>query len=414
MSASAVTLKMGGHLQDTYKKPFQLYVDWAAAQTGADAYTVTTSLTPYNEDTMAADVAKMTTVGDGTYVDVLICPYGSTLVKACVDAVNKDYEGPVFGWGGASDAIFDTNFAALPNNNGFGLLTVGTKYFEGGLQALASKGAAQVATISNNNGFSTSLAKGANATVLAETALTQQSDTTLSVAKADLAASDTTAIAAALAMKPDIVVIAGHNKDVEPVIVQIGKSSHMPKAILATNGLTVLANYGSDSKYASCVMMPTQWDFTSSTNDTVLGWDSAAFTTAMGGAATYQQAAAGGVVVAIANAMKTANNNVTTLVATLSAMDVDSFYGKLKWDAGGRIQKPMYTQQKQGDNMVIVMSDMHYPLSLSTCWGDASTTGDGDGDANTTGDGATVTSGVLSTTLSAYVLANMILVKMLN
>ena len=46
------------------------------------------------------------------------------------------------------------------------------------------------------------------------------------VAKTALADADKTAIATALAGKPDIVVITGHNLDVEPAIVEIGKGAY--------------------------------------------------------------------------------------------------------------------------------------------------------------------------------------------
>jgi len=70
--------------------------------------------------------------------------------------------------------------------------------------------------------------------------------------------------------------------------------------------------------------------------------------------------------------------DVTKLVATLKAMDVDSFYGKLKWDDAGRIQKPMFTQQLQVAAKAVVAptgtDTMKFPLGVSSCWnfGDAS------------------------------------------
>merc|ERR1719157_310798 len=97
----------------------------------------------------------------------------------------------------------------------------------------------------------------------------------------------------------------------------------------------------------------------------------------LGGSATYQQAAAGAVGVALANALK-AQPDATKLVATMKAMDVDSFYGKLKWDANGRIQKPMYTQQLQTADKTVVAPtgtpNMKFPLGVKACWnfGDAS------------------------------------------
>jgi len=307
----------------------------------------------------------------------LVCPYGSAPVKACVDAVKHTYTGPVIVWGGAADDIFDANCAALPNNNCFGFFTVGSEYTTSGLMAIDGKIAANatVALIANANTFSASVVAGAKTTIAAQPGLTLQSESTISVKGEPLKLADKATIKVAMDKKPDIVVIAGHNKDVEPTIIEIGKgvaaSASTPKAIMATNGISDIMNYGSEKKYAQCVMMPTQWDSSAAAKDSVVGWDSLAFKNAMGGSATYQQASAGAVGVAIANALNT-DADVTKLVATMKTMDISSFYGKLKWDAKGRIAKPMFTQQLQASTRTIVaptgMTNMKFPLGARACW----------------------------------------------
>lgn len=405
--SSAAPIKMGGPIQDVYKPAFMAYVNWANSE--AEQTDVTASFTTFDAATAPALITKMTTAGDATYVDVLVCPYGSGDVKKCVDAVNKAYVGPVLAWGGASDGIFDTNCAALTNKNCFGFFTVGSKYAATGLVAMDGKinpAKADVAVIVNNNAFSKSVAVGINATITAQAGLNLQSYTTISVAKKALTASDTAAITAAMAKKPHLVVIAGHNLDVEPTIIQIGKGANVPQAILATNGITKTANYaGDNSKYAKCVMMPTQWDSSTTTADPVVKWTSAIFKLAMGGTASYQMAAAGAAGVAIANAVKK-NADPKTLVASLTAMDVDSFYGKLKWDAKGRIQKPMYTVQLQGTAQVVVApgtATMSFPLSGASCWGAAGGAAAGAG-ATTSGTSAkAVSASVFSMMLLAWI-----------
>jgi hypothetical protein len=234
-------------------------------------------------------------------------------------------------------------------------------------------------------GFVKSVADGTKAIITSRSGLILQSDTQLSVAKAGLTTGDINDIGVAMGLNPDIVVIVGHNKDVEPAVAQIGAHENTPKAVLAVNGFTQLTNYGSDVVYAECVMMPTQWDSSSSTKDPVIGWTSAAFSSAaqqanqlalplaslaMGGAPTYQQASAGAMGVALANAMNISSSKAS-LRATLAAMNVTSFYGRLQWDSMGRIQKPMYTVQKNGTlhRLVAPTGTMFYPLSLDTCWG---------------------------------------------
>jgi hypothetical protein len=262
----------------------------------------------------------------------------------------------------------------------FGFFTVGSQYTTTGLVALdrVLPDTANVAVITNMNGFSKSVAEGAKATIAAAAGLSLQSETNISVYMTPLTTEDKTKIKTAMDMGPDIVVIAGHNKDVEPVILEISAMSSFPKAILATNGLTALSNYGSDQSKANCVMMPTQWDSSASAKDSVVGWDSAAFKAA--GGTTYQHAAMGAVGVAIANAMEKATGGTMTqktanLAQALRTLDIDSFYGKLKWDTHGRIQKPMYTEQKLSAGLTIVApqntSSLQQPLTNAVCWGAA-------------------------------------------
>merc|ERR1719454_1513885 len=112
-------------------------------------------------------------------------------------------------------------------------------------------------------------------------------------------------------------------------------------------------------------MIPDQWGTDASEKDTVVGWNSADFAAAMGGTATYHQAAAGAVGVAIANALSI-NADPAVLTTTLRGLEVDSFYGKLQWEANGEINKDMYTKQNQdGTLKVFDRTDLQYPLRQS-------------------------------------------------
>merc|ERR1719265_855783 len=159
---------------------------------------------------------------------------------------------------------------------------------------------------------------------------------------------------------PDIVVVAGHNGDVENMIIKIAQQSHNPKAIIATNAFTNTGNYGSNTNYINCLMMPTQNDPNAANGtDPVTGWTVSGFDTLMGGATTtYHEKAIGAVGVALANALQmNINAGLTTgalvnganLKAKLESMDINSFYGRLNWPnsatSWGEINKPMFTQQ---------------------------------------------------------------------
>merc|ERR1719379_1951199 len=225
------------------------------------AHNVTASFPTFSASTFEATITNMTTAGHATYVDALVCPYTSGNTIKCINAVNPAYTGPVIAWGGASNTIFDSTCKGK-NFKCFGFFTPASKYTETGLVALAGQmsAAGKVALITNDNSFSTSVTAGTNTTIAAHSAkFSVQSSTT--VTRGGLTAAEKTAIQQAMSHNPDIVVISGHNGDVEPAIIEIGKNGVYPKAILATNGLSKLDNYKTpDDKYSKCILMPTQWD----------------------------------------------------------------------------------------------------------------------------------------------------------
>merc|ERR1719482_2087285 len=103
--------------------------------------------------------------------------------------------------------------------------------------------------------------------------------------------------------------------------------------------------------------MPTQWAENEYAADAVVGWTTGTFKTALGPHATYQAAAAGAAGVAIANAMKSSYasaDRVGNLAQLMHGLDIESFYGKIKFKADGRIEKAMVTQQLQDGRAQIV------------------------------------------------------------
>jgi hypothetical protein len=404
---------VGGYLKDAgtkrFRTAFMKFVSWAQTNRAND-YTVDVT-----------DLVTFTTLNSGPAIDwlgnitrwtsanskhAIICPYGSTATIACANAVADNFQGPVFVWGGASDTIFSTSCrqtangnvaAAMPNDNCFGFFTPAAMYMQSGLDALATKlgGSQKVVVIKNSSPFSTAVAAGAVNTITSNANLVQQSSTVSVAAYQNaLTAADETLIVNAMGVSPgpDIVVVAGHNGDVENMIIKIAQQSHNPKAILATNAFTNTGNYGSNTNYINCLMMPTQNDPNAANGtDPVTGWTVSGFTTLMGGAApTYHEMAIGAVGVALANALDM-NKNMgminanqvagTQLVARLNSMDVSSFYGRLNWpamsNAWGQINKPMFTQQYMSStNKPIVaptgtanMQAGSSTLASATCWG---------------------------------------------
>lgn len=361
--ASAETLKVGalfenGHaLNPRGKTALDL---WAQTINGDSSLNWDVTVT-YGDAT-AEGAAAMTTAGAGM-VDVLFCPYTTTASKTCIDNVAANFSGPIMVWGGATDSIFSTaegtgNCEQRTPNNCYGFLPKASTYMSTGLNAMATA-PMTVALIENNNGFSRGVCDGANMTVDAHdhlshsmTAMLDAASSATSFSEADMAKID-----GVIAAKPDIVVICGHNGNVEPAVVQIGKSDFTPKAIIATNSITAAsdANYGEDIGYQNCIMMPQPWAESDASADPVVKWTSSAFKDAiasMNTSATYHTAAAGAACIAISNAMDALKANPDTRIQNLNeamkALDVPSFYGHINFGTDGSWNSPMYTQQKQG------------------------------------------------------------------
>jgi len=370
--ASAETLRVGALLENGHslnpkgKDALELWANTINGMTDLGWDVVVT----YGNAT-ADGAAAMTSVDDSgqAMVDVLFCPYTTGASKTCVDNVAADFAGPIMVWGGATDSIFSTtdgtgNCEQRTPNNCYGFLPKASTYMATGLNAMATS-PMSVALIENNNGFSRGVCDGANMTVSAHDHLSHSMTAMLDVTSTGqtLSSADMAKIDGVIAAKPDIVVVCGHNGNVEPVIVQIGESGYTPKAIIATNSITTSSTpyYGDDVGYQNCVMMPQPWAESDASRDPVLGWTSTAFKSAiadMSSSATYHTAAAGAACTAISNAMDALKADPDTRIQKLNeamkVLDVPSFYGQIKFGADGSWNSPMYTQQKQDKMSPIV------------------------------------------------------------
>lgn len=105
--------------------------------------------------------------------------------------------------------------------------------------------------------------------------------------------------------------------------------------------------------------MPTQWDEDDTRIDPATGWTKSKFeSTAQG--TTYHTASAAAAVIAVINAALE-----KPIKEELATVNISSFYGTLRFDAKGKIQKPMAVLQRAGSNNVVA-SDANVKL-LSTC-----------------------------------------------
>lgn len=347
---------------------------WATSYS-SDALTVELDLRPYSSSTLQADIASLLSSVPSDASGVLVPPYGSAATKLFIDAVPADTQMPIMVWGGASDSIFSSNCVG---KHCFGTFTVGSKYMTLGLQAVLSKASKPltVGLIKNDDAFSASVAAGAVSYISSMDGLTLGKEIT--VTKGALSENDLQEVSSIIAMKPDVIAVAGHSGgDVETVIAEI-KKSYVPSAIVATNSITSTAQARlTEMGYADasqCLLMPTQWGY-SDTADPYLGWTSDAFMTAFGPDASYHAASAAAAGIAISGAIA-AMGSSETLASALAKIDFNSFYGKLKFSQDGSIDKPMYIQQKHTDTTPVfttMFGDLAYPLAACTGWGGAKT-----------------------------------------
>lgn len=254
-----------------------------------------------------------------------------------------------------------------------------------------SKGPAKAMLVSNSNSFSAFVCSGAESTIMKMDGITQVGST-LSTTQNGITAQELTAVTNAVnEFTPDVMIICGHNGDVEPVIAAVKSSTHTPRAIIATNSITSAAV----TQYAamttpqpgliSCMQMPDQWG-RASTADSIVGWTSDDFTTAYtakaGSSPAYHAASMGGAMIALTHAMQAGNAANRTTPAVLSALlrgvSTPSFYGQLSFATDGAIQKPVYFQQSQSAGPMTfstMFGNLEADLKMCPDWGAPNTCG---------------------------------------
>merc|ERR1719410_1063633 len=103
--------------------------------------------------------------------------------------------------------------------------------------------------------------------------------------------------------------------------------------------------------------MPDQWNEANAA-DSIVGWTSATFRTALGNNASYHSASAAGLLIALTHAIAngTVGSRMESVADLMSALaPVQTFYGLMSWNSNGMISgKPMYGKQRQSGNNVVV------------------------------------------------------------
>ena len=290
-------------------------------------------------------------------VQYILGPYSSPTTIAAAPVVEK-YKVPMVEAEGASRALFNKGYKYT-----FAVLSTSEQYLASaiGLAAeVAEKNGkkpsdVRVAMIFENDAFSQDVRAGV---------VEDMAKYDMQVILDDKMPSDLSDISASLtkvkALKPDLLVISGHNKGAVTAARQIKELQVEVPMIAMTHceGAKVIDQFGASADGYLC---PTQWAETLSYSDEYFG--SAAeydklFKETYDGYTTvpYQAAQASAAVLVWKDALERANSLDPQKVRdALAATDMQTFYGQIKFsEAGNNIAKPMVLRQIQNGEYNVV------------------------------------------------------------
>ncbi|MGZ8401358.1 MAG: amino acid ABC transporter substrate-binding protein, partial [Methyloceanibacter sp.] len=160
------------------------------------------------------------------------------------------------------------------------------------------------------------------------------------------------------ALKPDVLVISGHEKGALTAVNQIkALKVHVPiLAMTHCDSAQIAEKLGQAAEYVFCAQ---QWHESLAYKDELFGTAgdfAKAFKETYGYEAPYQAAQSAAAVQVFADAFKRAQSLDKEKVRdALAATELETFYGPVKFDGAGRnIAKPMVLSQVQGGKYVVV------------------------------------------------------------
>jgi branched-chain amino acid transport system substrate-binding protein len=284
----------------------------------------------------------------------MLGPYSSGLTKA-IAPVTEQYGIPMVEANGASISLFNEGYRYL-----FAVLSTTEQYLAGAV-ALAAELAEQegrtepltLAAVFENDPFTQDVRAGVMADAERfgiEVVIDDQLPPELN----DMAPS----LAAVKQLKPDILVVSGHNKGAALAIKQIEEMRvDVPMlALTHCDSADIIGNFGAAAEYTLCA---SQWAPTLTYSDDLFGsaGDFAAlFEETYGYAPPYQAAESAAAVMVFADAFERAGSLDRDAVRdALAATDMQTFYGNIRFDETGKnIAKPMVLYQVQDGAYVVV------------------------------------------------------------
>jgi branched-chain amino acid transport system substrate-binding protein len=288
-------------------------------------------------------------------VKFMLGPYSSSLTKAILPVVEK-HKVPMVEANGASRELFTKGYRYL-----FAVLSTSDQYLTPAIDLAAEHAdklgkrpdELKVAVVMENDPFAQDVRAGVLDDVERH-GMRGVIDDQLPPELNDMS----TTLSKVKALKPDVLVISGHEKGALTAVNQI-KDLNVYVPILAMthcDSAQIAEKLGSDAEYTFCAQ---QWHESLGYKDELFGTakDFAnQFKGAYGYEAPYQSAQSAAAVQVFADAFERAQSLDPEKVRdSLATTELQSFYGPVKFDASGRnTAKPVVLTQVQGAKYVVV------------------------------------------------------------
>ena len=290
-------------------------------------------------------------------VKYMLGPYSSATTIAAAPVTEK-YKIPMIEAEGASRALFNKGYKYL-----FAVLSTSEQYLAGAITLAAEIAEKEgrkpsdirVAMVFENDAFSLDVRAGV-VDSMKEYGMQVVIDEKMPADLSDISAT----LTKVKAVKPDLLVISGHNKGAVTAARQIKELQVEVPMIAMTHceGAKIVKQFGPDANGYLC---PTQWAETLSYEDKYFGTAAAydkLFKESFEGYQNvpYQAAQASAAVLVWADSIERANSlDPDKIRDAISATDMMTFYGPIKFsEAGNNIAKPMVLRQVQGGEFKVV------------------------------------------------------------
>ena len=347
ISITGKTAKEGGYTRDGYQIAIDKINEMGGIKVGGKTYKL--ELKYYDDETKPERTAQLIEkLINEDKVNLILGPYGSSPTGTAAPLAEK-YKIPMVEANGSAEAIFAKGYKYT-----FMILSPAKLYLRGIIDAVLAKDpkAKTVAILGENEAFSKEVAGGAK-DYAKEKGMTVVYDELYPTNAQDVSA----LLTAIKGKNPDIILGSGHLQDSLLIVKQSKDLGVSPKAMgfsVGPSSPEFKANLGKSADY---IFGATQWTEALKYN----GDDPWKTPKAFGDAfrakhadyksIPYQVAESAVAVIAYQKAIEKAGTIEPTKVRdALAAIDVMTFYGKIKFDARGvNIYKPMAAEQYQPD-----------------------------------------------------------------